>query len=129
MGGRTAHALLNEWLPPARKLSREEALAELARRYFMSHGPATLQDFAWWSGLAPADAMASLEMIKTELLATTAEQRVFDSLDRNRDQQISRTEATVKGSVRRRFDGIDADGDGYLSKAEFAARPTAQRFE
>lgn len=54
---------------------------------------------------------------------------MFDSLDRNRDQQISRTEATVKGSVRRRFDGIDADGDGYLSKAEFAARPTAQRFE
>lgn len=77
MGGRTAHALLNEWLPPARKLSREEALAELARRYFMSHGPATLQDFAWWSGLAPADAMASLEMIKTELLATTAEQRTY----------------------------------------------------
>lgn len=76
-GKQQTFVLLNEWLPPARKLSREEALAELARRYFMSHGPATLQDFAWWSGLAPADAMASLEMIKTELLATTAEQRTY----------------------------------------------------
>jgi hypothetical protein len=56
-------------------------------------------------------------------------QVVFDSLDRNHDRQISRTEATMKGSVSKRFDGIDADGDGYLSKAEFAARPSAERFE
>jgi hypothetical protein len=35
-----------------------------ARRYFTSHGPATLQDFAWWSGLTTADARAGLEMAK-----------------------------------------------------------------
>lgn len=54
---------------------------------------------------------------------------VFTSLDRNRDDRISRTEAQIKGSVRKRFDGIDSDGDGYLSKLEFAARPSAERFE
>lgn len=54
---------------------------------------------------------------------------VFDSLDRNRDQKISRSEASVKGSVSKRFDGIDSDGDGYLSKREFAARPSDERFE
>jgi hypothetical protein len=54
---------------------------------------------------------------------------VFQSLDRNRDAKISRSEATVKGSVSKRFDGIDADGDGYLSKREFAARPSDERFE
>jgi Ca2+-binding EF-hand superfamily protein len=54
---------------------------------------------------------------------------VFESLDRNRDQKISRSEATVKGSVSKRFDGIDSDGDGYLSKREFAARPSDERFE
>jgi len=54
---------------------------------------------------------------------------VFKSLDRNRDEKISRSEASVKGSVSKRFDGIDADGDGYLSKREFAARPSDERFE
>lgn len=54
---------------------------------------------------------------------------VFNSLDRNRDQQISRSEASVKGSVAKRFDGIDSNGDGYLSKREFAARPSDERFE
>jgi len=56
-------------------------------------------------------------------------QIVFDSLDRNRDAKISRSEATLKGSVSKRFDGIDSDGDGYLSKQEFAARPSDERFE
>ena len=54
---------------------------------------------------------------------------VFQSLDRNQDRKISRSEASVKGSVSKRFDGIDSDGDGYLSKLEFAARPSAERFE
>jgi hypothetical protein len=56
-------------------------------------------------------------------------QVVFNSLDRNRDSKISRTEASVKGSVSKRFDGIDSDGDGYLSRQEFAARPSDARFE
>jgi hypothetical protein len=44
------------------------ALAEIARRYFTSHGPATLQDFVWWTGLAAAEAKAGLEMIKADLM-------------------------------------------------------------
>src|SRR5437773_6733489 len=43
------YALLDERAPQTRMLDRDEALAELARRYFTSHGPATLQDFVWWS--------------------------------------------------------------------------------
>jgi Ca2+-binding EF-hand superfamily protein len=54
---------------------------------------------------------------------------VFKALDRNKDQQISRSEASGKGSVSKRFDGIDSNGDGYLSKREFEARPSDQRFE
>ena len=52
---------------PARRCSREEALAELARRYFRSRGPATAADFAWWSGLAPAEARAGLAAVAPEL--------------------------------------------------------------
>src|SRR6185369_4462037 len=51
LGKQFTYALLEERVPPGKTLTREEALAELTRRYFSSHGPATLQDFVWWSGL------------------------------------------------------------------------------
>jgi hypothetical protein len=53
--------LLDEWVPQARTLDRDTALAELARRYFIGHGPATLQDFVWWTGLKVSDAKLALE--------------------------------------------------------------------
>ncbi|HEX3646034.1 MAG TPA: winged helix DNA-binding domain-containing protein [Vicinamibacterales bacterium] len=54
-GKQAAFALLDEWVPGAGMRDRDDALAELAGRYFASHGPATLQDFIWWSGLSAAD--------------------------------------------------------------------------
>jgi hypothetical protein len=60
-GKQPTFVLLDEWIPEAKSLDREQAMAELARRYFASHGPATLGDFAWWSGLSAADAQAGLE--------------------------------------------------------------------
>jgi hypothetical protein len=60
--------LLEEWLPPTRALKRDEALAELALRYFRSHGPATLQDYAWWSSLTVAEARVGLEGAKSQLM-------------------------------------------------------------
>ena len=66
-GKQHSYALLDERAPHARSLGREEALAELARRYFTSHGPATLKDYAGWSGLAPADAREGLELVKSQL--------------------------------------------------------------
>lgn len=54
-GKQHTYALLEERAPIVRSLDREEALAELARRYFQSHGPAQLQDFGWWSGLTATD--------------------------------------------------------------------------
>jgi hypothetical protein len=56
------YALVEERAPPATRLpEREESLAQLARRFFVSHGPATLKDYAWWSGLTTADAKAGAE--------------------------------------------------------------------
>jgi hypothetical protein len=52
-------------------LTRDEALPELARRYFRSRGPASAADFAWWSGLAPADARAGLAAVAPELTSQT----------------------------------------------------------
>ncbi len=67
-GKQFTYALLDERAPQARTLDRDEALAEFARRYFTGHGPATLQDFVWWSGLTVADARAGLEMVKSQIM-------------------------------------------------------------
>jgi hypothetical protein len=66
-GKQQTFVLLDAWLPPARPRTRDEALAELARRYFAGHGPATLKDYTWWSGLAAAEARAGLAMARPYL--------------------------------------------------------------
>jgi winged helix DNA-binding protein len=76
-GKQQTFALLDEWLPPTPPRSREESLAELARRYFTSHGPATVRDFAWWSGLAAADAELARESVATELAAVTLDKQTY----------------------------------------------------
>jgi hypothetical protein len=60
-------ALLEERVPEAKKLTRNEALLELTRRYFTSHGPAQLIDFVWWSGLTMADTKQGVELARPEL--------------------------------------------------------------
>jgi hypothetical protein len=60
-------ALLEERVPKAPSVDRPEALAELTRRYFRSHGPAQVGDFVWWSGLTTADARLGLELVGTGL--------------------------------------------------------------
>ena len=58
------YALLDERAPKARPLDRDESLAELTRRFFATHGPATVRDFVWWSSLATADARRGLDIVK-----------------------------------------------------------------
>ncbi len=69
--------LLDEWAPGARELSREEALAELARRYFTSHGPATVHDFAWWAGLTVAEARVGIDAARPGLVAETIDGQAY----------------------------------------------------
>jgi hypothetical protein len=66
-GKQQTFALLDEWIPKSRKLEGDAALAELARRYFTSHGPATLKDFVWWSGLTVKDARRAVDASERDL--------------------------------------------------------------
>ena len=61
------YALLDERVPHVATLAPDEALAELTERYFTSHGPATVQDFVWWSGLTMTAAKAGLAMIASKV--------------------------------------------------------------
>jgi hypothetical protein len=76
-GKQQTFTLLEEWLPQSRTLARADALGELARRYYTSHGPATVHDFAWWSGLTVTDARAGLECVKSELASDDMDGRTF----------------------------------------------------
>jgi hypothetical protein len=71
------YTLLEEWVPKTSSFNREAALAELAKRYFNSHGPATIQDFIWWSGLPVKDAKNALEMIKSNFISEKINELIY----------------------------------------------------
>lgn len=62
-GKKSTYALIEQRVPRGPRYSREEALAELARRYFQARGPATADDFASWSSFTLRDARAATEML------------------------------------------------------------------
>lgn len=66
-GKQPTFALTERWLPEGAQPGGDEALARLVRRYFVSHGPATPHDFAWWTGLTVSDARRGLAMVAGEL--------------------------------------------------------------
>ncbi len=77
VGKQTTVTLLEDWVPAGRMLKGDEALADLARRYFTSHGPATLADCAWWSGLNAAEARKGLQAIRLQLAPLTVDGRTY----------------------------------------------------
>ena len=76
-GKQQTFVLLDEWAPGPRDFSGEEALAELARRYFASHGPATLYDFAWWAGLPLKDARLGAAAARPALSSAVAGEKEY----------------------------------------------------
>lgn len=76
-GKQQTFVLLDEWIPRAGPRARDEALAELALRYFRSHGPATAQDFAWWTGLTLREASAGLDAAAALLSRDSCEGRDY----------------------------------------------------
>jgi hypothetical protein len=67
-GKQQTFVLFDRWLPRAKSLPREQALGELAARYFTGHGPATVADFAWWSGLPASDARAAVHLARGRIV-------------------------------------------------------------
>lgn len=76
-GKQQTFVLLDEWLPLTKPLAREEAIVELTRRYFTSHGPATLQDFTGWAGLTVTEAKMGLAGSGDTLMQETVGERTY----------------------------------------------------
>jgi Winged helix DNA-binding domain len=66
-GRQHTYARFDSRVPETRPRTREESLAELTKRFFRSHGPATLRDFGWWSGLTMRQVKEGVELAKPEL--------------------------------------------------------------
>lgn len=82
VGKQFTYALLSERAPTAAQpVERDEALARLARRYFMSHGPATVRDFSWWSGFSITESQRAVEAARPALDAEKIGGLVFWSAD------------------------------------------------
>lgn len=76
-GKQPTFTLLEEWIPAGRQMDRDASLAELARRYFTSHGPATLQDFIAWSALATTDARHAIHLATSQLVEEKAGDKTY----------------------------------------------------
>jgi hypothetical protein len=66
-GKQFTYMLVDDRAPRGPRLDANAALTELARRYFTSHGPATVRDFSWWSGLTMRQTRTALEALGTSV--------------------------------------------------------------
>jgi hypothetical protein len=76
-GRHHTYALVDERAPGATRLEKDEALAALTRRYFTSHGPATVRDFRWWSSLTAAEVKRGLEIVGESLAREELDGRIY----------------------------------------------------
>ncbi len=81
-GKQFTYALLEERVPSGSAIDRDEALHELTLRYFTTHGPASVRDFAWWSGLTIADATGGIQSVGPLLTHATLDGRSLWFVDR-----------------------------------------------
>jgi hypothetical protein len=71
------YTLFDEWITESKNIEGEEALAELAYRYFVGHGPATINDFIWWTGLKISDAKNGLNAVKDRLQSFEVNKKIY----------------------------------------------------
>ncbi len=110
--------LLDEWVPFSRTLFRDEALAELAGIYFKGHGPATVYDFANWTGLTLTDARAGLESVKLNLVSEKNNEIEFWQ-SKNTSGKAADTTVTYM------LPGFDEYLIGYKNRSDVLAKENA----
>jgi hypothetical protein len=122
--GEQRFVLMDEWIPVPRTLDPEEALGELAERFFRSHGPATVKDLARWAGLKAAEARVGLAAVRPGLASLDV-----DGVEHFLDPRTPELLAGCRDEARGTFllPGFDEFVLGYADRSavldpEFAGR-------
>ncbi|WP_026819685.1 winged helix DNA-binding domain-containing protein [Arthrobacter castelli] len=87
-GTQQALVLLDEWVPAGCQPDRDQALREFAVRYFTGHGPASLNDFAWWAKLTLGDARTGLQLARDELTELVHEETSYWVASRSLEEPL-----------------------------------------
>jgi hypothetical protein len=122
--GEQLFVLLDDWIREPRRLEREEALAELALRFFTGHGPATVADLVRWAGTTARDARAGLAAVRDRLESVTVEGTEY-LMDPGTPQRLAAAREEAEGVLL--LPGFDEFVLGYADRsavvpAEFADR-------
>jgi hypothetical protein len=123
-GRQSTYALLDERVPPGPALQPDEALAELARRYFATRGPATVQDFAWWSGLSVGDARRGIAMLQPGLEQETIGRRTYWYADESPPARSATTTAHLLPNYDEYFIGFK-DRSAIAERVDASSVPVA----
>jgi hypothetical protein len=122
--GEQLFVLLDDWVRDERRLERDEALAELALRFFTGHGPASVADLVRWAGTTVRDARAGLAEVRDRLEAVTVDGTEY-LMDPATPDRLAAARAEAEGVLL--LPGFDEFVLGYGDRtavvpAEFAAR-------
>ncbi|MEO8333962.1 MAG: winged helix DNA-binding domain-containing protein [bacterium] len=113
-------ALFDQWIRHSRQLDRDDALRTLAERFFVSHGPATVRDFIWWTGLTVVEGKRGLQMAQPVL-----ERIVVDDVEHWMSNALSTPDADE--SRAHLLPGFDEFMLGYKDRSAALAARYAQR--
>ncbi|HEX7295444.1 MAG TPA: winged helix DNA-binding domain-containing protein, partial [Pyrinomonadaceae bacterium] len=94
-GNQFTYALFDERVPHTKRIERDQALAMLTEAYFRSHGPASLQDFMWWSGLTAVEAKSGINMVQDYLTRISFGDKVFWAPKCEENMNIKATSACL----------------------------------
>jgi DNA glycosylase AlkZ-like len=119
-GKQFTYALFDARVATSPPRARDEALCDLTSRYFATRGPATLHDFAWWSGLTVSDATRGVAIAADALECETIDGSTY-------------WYAPSTGASRRRLHiahllpNYDEYFIGFTDRSEFAERVRVTR--
>jgi len=88
-GKQQTFVLLEEWLAPSKIPEREESLTRLAITYFRSHGPATINDFAWWSGLTLSEVKTAIQIAGSKITEEKVNGQSYWMLSQSKEAKSS----------------------------------------
>jgi hypothetical protein len=122
--GEQLFVLLDDWVPAPRRRTRDEALGELALRFFRGHGPATVHDLARWAGLPLRDTRAGLAVARPQLAALDVD-GVEHLLDPEVPDRLMACREEAAGVVL--LPGFDEFVLGYRDRSTILAPEFAER--